>query len=85
MDISKKTAQAWKMAMDRGKDKVLLLCDSRLRAPLAGMLSRAVPPLPVIAYDEIVMGAEVDPIETISVGPSGAEGTRQQELVGVSG
>jgi len=67
MDISRKSAQAWKAAMDKGKDKVVLLCDSRLRSPLAAMLSRTVSLLPVIAYDEIVLGTEVEPIETISI------------------
>jgi flagellar biosynthesis protein FlhA len=67
MDISRKTAQAWKAAMDKGKDKVVLLCDSRLRSQLAAMLSRTVSLLPVVAYDEIVLGTEVEPIETISI------------------
>ena len=67
MDISRKTAQAWKAAMDKGRDKVVLLCDSRLRSQLAGMLSRTVPLLPVVAYDEIVLGTEVEPIETVSI------------------
>ncbi len=67
MDISKKSAQAWKAAMDKGRDKVVLLCDSRLRSPLAAMLSRTVSLLPVIAYDEIVLGTEVESIETISI------------------
>jgi len=67
MDISRKTAQAWKAAMDKGSDKVVLLCDARLRLPLAAMLSRTVSLLPVIAYDEIVLGTEVEPIETISI------------------
>jgi len=31
------------------------------------MLSRTVSILPVIAYDEIVLGTEVEPIETISI------------------
>ncbi len=66
MDISRKSAQAWKQAMDNGLDRVVLLCDSRLRSPLAAMLSRTVSLLPVIAYDEIVFGTEVEPIETIS-------------------
>ena len=67
MDISRKIAQAWKEAMDKGRDKVVLLCDSRLRSPLAAMLSRTVSLLPVVAYDEIVLGTEVEPIETISI------------------
>ena len=67
MDISRKIAHAWKAAMDKGRDKVVLLCDSRLRSQLAVMLSRTVPLLPVVAYDEIVLGTEVEPIETISI------------------
>lgn len=66
MDISRKCAKAWKNAMDKDLDKVILLCDSRLRSPLANMLSRTVSLLPVIAYDEIVLGTEVEPIQTIS-------------------
>ena len=53
--------------MDKGRDKVVLLCDSRLRSQLAAMLSRTVSLLPVVAYDEIVLGTEVEPIETISI------------------
>ncbi|GAG14028.1 unnamed protein product, partial [marine sediment metagenome] len=83
MDITAKIAQAWKAAMNNGKDKVVLLCDSRLRLPLAAMLSRTVPPLQVIAYDEIVLETEVEPIETISAQPGqGAEPT-EQKLVAV--
>jgi flagellar biosynthesis protein FlhA len=79
MDISRKTAQAWKAAMDKGKDKVVLLCDSRLRSPLAAMLSRTVSMLPVIAYDEIVLGTEVEPIETISIQQNEMISTERQE------
>ena len=31
------------------------------------MLSRTVSMLPVVAYDEIVLGTEVEPIDTISI------------------
>jgi flagellar biosynthesis protein FlhA len=85
MELSKKVAQAWKAAMDGGKDKVVLVCDSRLRLPLAAMLSRTVPPLPVIAYDEILIGTEVEPIQAISVEPPGqAAAPQTQQLVGAS-
>jgi len=67
MQMSRKIAQAWKAAMDQAKDKVVLLCDSRVRPPLSSMLSRTVPMLPVVAYDEIVLGTEVEPIETITI------------------
>jgi len=67
IDLNRKAADAWKSAMDQGRDKVVLLCDARLRAPLAQMLARSLPMLPVVAYDEIVMGTDVTPVATISV------------------
>ncbi len=69
MELNRRVAEAWKSAMDKGKDKAVLLCDARLRAPLAQMLSRTLQMLPVVAYDEIVLGTQVEPIETIAVSP----------------
>ena len=83
MDLSRKTAQAWKTAMDTGRDKVVLLCDSRLRSPLAVMLSRTVSLLPVVAYDEIVLGTEVEPIETVSIQQVESTELKEQELATV--
>jgi flagellar biosynthesis protein FlhA len=68
MSICRKTAKAWKNAMDKGIEKVVLLCDSKLRCPLSSMLSRTVPMLPLVAYDEIVLGTEIEPLETITSG-----------------
>jgi flagellar biosynthesis protein FlhA len=84
MDISRKTAQAWKTAMDKGIEKVVLLCDARLRWPLAVMLSRTVPMLPVVAYDEVVLGTEVEPIETISIRQAESIEPNERELVAAS-
>jgi flagellar biosynthesis protein FlhA len=84
MDISRKTAQAWKTAMDRGHEKVVLLCDARLRCPLSGMLSRTVPMLPVVAYDEVVLGTEVEPVEIISIGQTESVEPKERELVAAS-
>ncbi|MHC4739224.1 MAG: flagellar biosynthesis protein FlhA [Planctomycetota bacterium] len=84
MNLSKKIAQLWKEAMDKGYEKVVLLCDSRLRAPLATMLSRTVPPLSVVAYDEIVLGTEVEPIEAVSIQQTGLTESKEQELVEAS-
>jgi flagellar biosynthesis protein FlhA len=84
MDISRTTAQAWKSVMDQGKEKVLLLCDSRIRSPLAAMLSRTVSMLPVVAYDEIILGTEVEPIETISIQQMESAGYNSQEHAMVS-
>jgi flagellar biosynthesis protein FlhA len=81
MEISRKIAASWKAAMDKGKDKVILLCDSRLRSPLSTMLSRIVPLLPVVAYDEIVLGTEVEPVEIITVHQAEVMQVNDQELV----
>jgi len=67
LELSRQVAQAWKKGMDQGYEKVVLLCDSRLRYNLAEILSRSVKMLPVVAYDEIVLGTDVDPIETIHI------------------
>jgi len=84
MEISRKTALAWKAAMDNGKDKVVLLCDAKLRSPLAVMLSRTVPMLWVVAYDEIVLGTDVEPIDTISIQQSESIQPKKRELVAAS-
>jgi flagellar biosynthesis protein FlhA len=81
MSISNSVAQAWKSATDKGIEKVVLLCDSRLRASLAEILARTVPPLPVIAYDEIVLGSQIEPVETISIEQTSDMGVPQQEMV----
>jgi len=84
MEISRKTAQTWKAVMDQGREKVILLCDSRIRSPLAVMLSRTVSMLPVVAYDEIVLGTEVEPIETISAKQVEPREQTEQEFAMVS-
>lgn len=80
MELSKKIAQAWKAAMDKGKDKIILLCDSRLRYPLSVMLSRTVSMLPVVAYDEILLGTDIEAIETVSIRQIEQPRNHEQEL-----
>jgi flagellar biosynthesis protein FlhA len=67
INISRNIADVWKKVMDTGREKVALLCDSRIRAPLADMLARAVPALQVIAYDEIVLGTQIEPLEAVAI------------------
>ncbi len=68
MEINATIVEAWKKAtMEMGLEKVTLLCDSRLRASLADMLSRTVPLLSVAAYDEIVPGTKIESVETITI------------------
>jgi len=70
MELNRQMADAWKAAMDQGHEKVVLLCDARLRASLARMLSRTLQMLPVVAYDEIVLGTEVVSVATIGDPPA---------------
>lgn len=83
MEINSRIVHAWKSAADKGIERPVLLCDSRLRYSLSGMLSRAVPLLPVIAYDEVVPGTQVEPVETVSLKHADAVMSRGRELVEV--
>jgi flagellar biosynthesis component FlhA len=67
--------------MDKGMEKIVLLCDSRLRSSLAAMLARTVPPLPVVAYDEIVLGTEIDPVQVIALPQAAQTEPADAELV----
>ncbi len=84
MELSREVARAWKAVMDQGLDKVVMLCDARLRASLSEMLSRSVKMLPVIAYDEITPGTEVEPVETIRF-ESAREPLPRTETLGTPG
>jgi len=83
MSVTSQIVQAWKSATDKGVEKPVLLCDSRLRYNLASMLTRAVPLLPVIAYDEIVPGTGVEPVETVKLHNTNETLAGQKELVEV--
>jgi len=79
VELNQKVAAAWKSAMDQGKDKTVLLCDARLRAALAQMFSRMLPMLAVVAYDEIALGTEVEPVETIVIQQNGGDAADTRE------
>jgi flagellar biosynthesis protein FlhA len=67
MELSRKVAAAWKSAMEVGQDKVVLLCDHRLRPHLSAMLWRQLPQLPVLGYDEISIGAQIEQAGTVAM------------------
>jgi len=67
MELSRKIAEAWQSASEEGHENVVMLCDFRIRPHLAGMLSRQLPQLPVLAYDEIAVGTEIDSVGTVSL------------------
>jgi len=77
VSLTRKLAAAWQNAMQQGFENVVLMCDSRLRAPLAGIMARSLQRLPVVAYDEINVGVEITPVETISLAEANAYESQQ--------
>lgn len=67
LSLIQRIADVWKEAMAGGHDKAVLLCDFRLRPHLAAMLSRQVPQLPVLAYDEVEPGSGIQTVGTVSL------------------
>ncbi len=67
MEMSREIGLCWQSAMDQGYDKVVLLCDFRIRLSLGTMLSRQLPQLPVVAYDEISAGTEIENVSCVAI------------------
>jgi len=67
MALCQGIVDAWKNAMEQGFDGAVLLCDSRLRSALAGMLERQLPQLAVIAYDEVAPGTDIQSVGTVTL------------------
>ncbi len=67
MVLTSHIAECWKTAMEQGCENVVLMCDYRVRAHLAHMLERQLPQLPVIAYDEVATGTQIDNIASVEV------------------
>jgi flagellar biosynthesis protein FlhA len=67
LGLIRRIADVWKEAMGAGHDKAVLVCDDRVRPHLAAMLSRQVPQLPVLAYNEIETGTQVETVGTVSL------------------
>jgi len=81
--LSRAVAEAWQKVVEQGHDKAVLLCDYRIRPHLAAMLSRQVPALSVLAYDEITTGTELQAVWTVSQlgeGTEAAEGRQPQQM-----
>lgn len=67
MALAGKIVEGWKTAMEAGHENVVLLCDYRIRAHVAGMLERQVPQLPVVAYDEVATDSQVQTVAVIAM------------------
>ena len=83
MAINSKLADAWRSAMEKAYENVVLLCDSRQRAALAAMTERSLSRLPVLAYDEIALGTEIEAVETVSIELTGQMTGHSAALAGV--
>lgn len=67
LELTKGIIGEWKSSMEQGYDRVVMLCDSRLRLYFAEMFRRQLPQLSVLAYDEIVPGTNVESVGTVSI------------------
>ena len=67
LDLNQRLADCWKSAMDRAFENIVVLCDARIRPALSSMIERTIPRLPVLAYDEIVPGTVIEPVESVKI------------------
>jgi flagellar biosynthesis protein FlhA len=70
--LRQQISEAWKAVMEKGTERVTLLCDARVRPGLKELLSRSIHQLPVVAYDEFSPGVNIEPVETVTL-PNTAE------------
>jgi flagellar biosynthesis protein FlhA len=75
MELARATGDIWRGVMDKGLDRVVLLCDGRLRPHLASMLGGQIPMLPVLGYDEVAPRTPVESIGVVAL--KTAQGARQ--------
>jgi len=81
--INQAAAQCWKSAMDKGLDEVVLLCDARIRPGMMNLIGRSLQRLPVVAYDEVSAGTQVEPVETVSLAEAASVLSQNGEMVTV--
>jgi flagellar biosynthesis protein FlhA len=82
-ELNRNIAEAWKSAMDRSYDNVIILCDARIRSALFNLIERTIQRLPVIAYDEIVPGTNTVPVETVKLTETASMLNAHNQTVGV--
>jgi flagellar biosynthesis protein FlhA len=69
LDLGRRLGAALTASLNEGNDKTILLADPRLRPHLAALLSRQLPQLPILAYDEVAVGTTIQTAATISLAP----------------
>jgi flagellar biosynthesis protein FlhA len=83
MELNRNIASAWKIAMDKACDDIVLLCDARIRPAIYGITERSLPRLPVVAYDEVVAGTDTEVVETIMLTETAALMSESLHAIGV--
>ena len=83
MELNRNIAEAWKSAMDKAYENVVLLCDARIRAALYGIIERSMTRLPVVAYDEIAPSTDIEAVETVTLTETAQLLSEQPQAVGV--
>jgi flagellar biosynthesis protein FlhA len=69
LDLGRRLGVALTASLNDGNDKTILLVDPRLRPHLAALLSRQLPQLPILAYDEVAVGTSIQTAATITLAP----------------
>lgn len=82
MELNRNIAEAWKSAMEKAYENVILLCDARIRAALYNIIERSMTRLPVVAYDEIAPSTEIEAIETVTLTET-AQLLSERQMAGV--
>jgi len=67
LELAREIIEAWRTVVGNGHDQAVLLCDRSLRPHIAALLSRQLPQLSVVAYDEILPGTRVESAVTVSL------------------
>jgi len=83
IELNRNIASAWKSAMDKAFDTIIILCDARIRPGIYNMIKRSIPRLPVVAYDEIAPAVTIEPVETVSLTETAGLMSAQNQPVGV--
>ncbi len=68
MELNKSILNAYRKAMELGMENVVVICDSRIRSGIRNIIANsAATGLSVIAFDEVVPGTEIEPVETVKL------------------
>jgi len=80
LQMTQQIADLWRQAVDDGHDKAALVCNFKVRPHLAAIMSRQIPQLPVLAYDELAVGTKLESVGTVSLPSQASESVNDPAL-----